>query len=236
MPPRRTPARLLPTASRRTPHRRVAQLARDRGRLRRRIPVLHGGRGTTTLDRRARGGRRRHGGPALRLGRWLRPRSLALPRCLAQRGEALRRPSTLGLSAGGARPERQRDGVERGQPRGTAGAQAAGRARRAGGPGARTRTLRAQHGLASHRADHSQPSPRIPVRLRLAAARRASVGRQHGLARPDRGRGVSDRPPPRCTPGAARDHPAPTRSFARRAPSSPRPRSRLPGSTSGGAR
>ena len=179
----------------RTSHRGAAELARDRRRLHRCIPLLHGGRGTTAVGGRARGGRRRHRRTALCLGRRLRFGTLALPRRLAQRVPALRRSPARGLAARGARSERQRDGMERGQSRGAAGAQAAGRARRARGPRPCTSDLRAQRGLASHRAGHPQSPPRLSLRLRLAAARESRRGaarqaRTHG-SRAGRIRSVS---------------------------------------------
>ena len=177
-------------------HRGAAALARDRRRFLRRVPLLRGGGGAPALGGGIRGGGEWQGGTALRLGRYLRSGSLALPRRLAQRGPALWRSPALGLAARGARPQRQRNGVERGQARGAAGHPAAGRARCARDPLPRPCSLRAQRGVASHRAGYPQPSPRLPLRVRLPASRAAALGRQGESARPDRGRRISDRPPP----------------------------------------
>ena len=169
--------------------------------------------GTPALGGRARSRGRRQGGTALRLGRHLRSGGLALPRPRPQRGPALRLPPVLGFAARGARPQRQRDGMERGQPCGGGGCPAAGRpapggTRCARGPPPRPCALRAQRGVASHRAGHPQPPPRLPLRVRFPASRGTALGRQGGPARLDRGRRVPDRPPARGASGTARGDPA----------------------------
>ena len=72
--------------------------------------------GAIAVGGRDRSGGERPGRPALCLGRHLRPGAVAIPRRLAQRGTSLRLAPALGFAAGGARPQRQCDGVERGQP------------------------------------------------------------------------------------------------------------------------
>ena len=155
-------------------------------------------------SRRPRAARR----AALRLGRHLRSGAVALSRRVAEHGPALRRSPALGHAAGGARPQRQRHGVERGQHRPAPGPPTAGCARRAGGPltCARVYALNAawlpiEPATRSHhlgfRCVYDAPPPE-----------KAALGRQRGCVRPNRGRRISRRPSAGRAPGPARGDPA----------------------------
>ena len=184
------------------------RLARHRGRFSRSGPVLRSGGGAPALGRGVRGGRRRPGRPALRLGRRVRSGCLALSRRLPQRIPALRRVPALGFAGGGARPQRQRDGVERREPRRTARRPPPGGARGARGAFEIPRALCAQRRVAAHRARDPEPPPRLSLRLRRPAARRTALGRAGGAPHAHRGRGVPHRPSLRRASGASRPDPA----------------------------
>ena len=136
------------------------------------------------------------------------PGRMALPRRLPQRIPALRRVPALGFAGGGARPQRQRDGVERRELRRAARRPPPGGARGARGALPVPRDLCAQRRVAAHRTRDPEPPPRLPLRLRRPAARRTSLGRPGGAPRAYRGRGVPHRPSPRRAPGASRPDPA----------------------------